>query len=513
MSAPSKKHQSLKAKLLWSNTFLAAIAILVGVVGIWGVNHVSDALREVTRQRLPEAMALEKINQASIGIQRAERSLLIPEFVADAKELEHQKQFLARHWGELDDGAKVYGDLEHNPEEARLWREFLAGRQGWQREHQKVLDLIFAGKRQEALAYSGNQARLARREAETPLIKLREMVQTQIERDRVEGQTKAATSRYLVIGGMGGGFLLALSLGLVLSHRVSSSLRRVIEGLSLGSGQVASAASQVSSASSHLADGSSRQAAALEQIGSSLEEMSAMTHANADHAEKVDELMRQTQEAMSGANANMAELTRAMEQILQASQDTGKIIRTIDEIAFQTNLLALNAAVEAARAGEAGAGFAVVADEVRNLAMRAAEAARNTSELIEQTLQRVGQGAQLVDSTHQSFGQVADSAAKVANLVSEMAASNREQALGIEQVSQANGEMDRVTQQNAANSEESAAAAQQMADQARTLLDYVRGLQVLVRGYADQDAAAGRRMPNQPSRSNLPARVSPGARA
>ena len=142
-----------------------------------------------------------------------------------------------------------------------------------------------------------------------------------------------------------------------------------------------------------------------------------------------------------------------MEKISQSSEETSKIIKTIDEIAFQTNLLALNAAVEAARAGESGAGFAVVADEVRNLAMRAAEAAKNTSGLIESTVKRISDGSALVTSTDQAFAEVAANTVKVGDLVDEIAAASKEQALGIEQLNAAVSEIDKATQQNVANAD------------------------------------------------------------
>jgi methyl-accepting chemotaxis protein len=178
----------------------------------------------------------------------------------------------------------------------------------------------------------------------------------------------------------------------------------------------------------------------------------------------------------------MGELTHSMEEISKASEETFKIIKTIDEVAFQTNLLALNAAVEAARAGEAGAGFAVVADEVRNLAMRAAEAAKNTSDLIESTVKKIKDGGDLVATTNDAFGLVAQSAAKVGELVAEIAAASNEQAQGIGQVNTAVAEMDKVVQQNAANAEESASASEEMNAQAEQMKTIVAQLVALVGG-------------------------------
>ncbi|MGA2227579.1 MAG: methyl-accepting chemotaxis protein, partial [Syntrophobacteraceae bacterium] len=180
------------------------------------------------------------------------------------------------------------------------------------------------------------------------------------------------------------------------------------------------------------------------------------------------------------------QLTSSMTQISKASQEISKIIKTIDEIAFQTNLLALNAAVEAARAGEAGAGFAVVADEVRNLAMRAADAAKNTADLIESTVKKIKDGSEVVEKTSVEFSRVASSAVKMNELVGEIAAASSEQSQGIEQLNKAVGEMDQVVQRNASNAEESAAASEEMNGQAARMNGFVHDLVVIIGGSANK---------------------------
>jgi methyl-accepting chemotaxis protein len=203
-----------------------------------------------------------------------------------------------------------------------------------------------------------------------------------------------------------------------------------------------------------LSEAASEQAASIEETSSSLEEMASMTKSNAANTAKANELMAGAKQTIEKANVSMNQLTGSMKEIATVSEETQKIVKTIDEIAFQTNLLALNAAVEAARAGEAGAGFAVVADEVRNLALRAAEAAKNTANLMTDIVGKVRAGERLVQTTNQDFGHMQSSSGKVVELMSEIAAASQEQSLGIEQVNTAILEMNRVTQQNAASAAE-----------------------------------------------------------
>jgi methyl-accepting chemotaxis protein len=277
--------------------------------------------------------------------------------------------------------------------------------------------------------------------------------------------------------------ILALVTSFVFTRRtIVKPINRMTDGITSGADQVAAASGQVSASSQSLAEGSAEQAASIEETSSSLEEISSMTKQNADNANQANGLMKEANQVVAQANTSMNHLTGSMEEISKASEETSKIIKTIDEIAFQTNLLALNAAVEAARAGEAGAGFAVVADEVRNLALRAADAARNTANLIEGTVKKVKDGSDMVQKTNEAFTQVAESASKVGQLIGEIAAASNEQAQGIEQVNTAVTEMDKVVQQNAANAEESAAASEEMNAQAEQMKANVGELMRLVEG-------------------------------
>ena len=243
---------------------------------------------------------------------------------------------------------------------------------------------------------------------------------------------------------------------LLFGRIILKQLERLEGVLMSSSGQVRSASEQISDASRQLAEGSSQQAASIEETSSSLEELSSMTRQNADHANQARNLSDDTKKPRTPCAAIMQEMTASVGQVHKASQETQKIVKTIDEIAFQTNLLALNAAVEAARAGEAGAGFAVVAEEVRNLAMRSADAARNTSEQIDDINAKIGGAMDMSKNALEEFVKVAGDSGKVNSLVREIAAASDEQAQGIEQINQAVTQMDKVVQQNAANAEQSA---------------------------------------------------------
>ena len=259
----------------------------------------------------------------------------------------------------------------------------------------------------------------------------------------------------LVAGGVAGVYILA--------SREMKVVAASVMGLSGAFEKIGSASAHLSTTSQGLAEGSSEQAASLEETSSAMEEMSAMTKRNAESAGQAKSLADRAGASVGKSNASMQSLVTSMAEISAMGEETGKIIKTIDEIAFQTNLLALNAAVEAARAGEAGAGFAVVADEVRNLAQRAAGAAKNTSELIEGTIKKIKDGTVLVEKTNADFSEVASAVTKVTELVGEISAASSEQSRGIDEVSTAIGQMDKVTQGNAANAEEIASASEEMA--------------------------------------------------
>ncbi|MCX5689192.1 MAG: methyl-accepting chemotaxis protein, partial [Planctomycetota bacterium] len=264
------------------------------------------------------------------------------------------------------------------------------------------------------------------------------------------------------IGVLGGDAMGEIGEGLSLAV---DQIGQLIREATAATTRVDNGTTQIASASQSLAASASEQAASLEEISASLEEMSGMTRQNADNAQQAAALSSSATDSANRGKTETLQLGGAMKEIQESATKISQIIKTIDEIAFQTNLLALNAAVEAARAGEAGKGFAVVAEEVRNLAQRSADAAKSTASMIEEARKRADNGAAIGSRVGTALDEICGGAAKVSTLLSEIAASSREQATGISQITKGVSELDKVTQQNAGNSEELAAAAQESSSQ------------------------------------------------
>jgi methyl-accepting chemotaxis protein len=282
----------------------------------------------------------------------------------------------------------------------------------------------------------------------------------------------------VVLAGVG----FATILGFVLLRRIVGALGHVADALGESSQAVSGGAGQIESASRSLAEGSSRQAASLEQISSSLAEIGSTVRSSTATARRARELSSATHAAAGQGAGTMQQMNEAMNELQRSSSQVSKIIRTIDEIAFQTNILALNAAVEAARAGEAGMGFAVVAGEVRNLAQRAADAARETAHLIEDSTAKTARSLSMSATIREILDDIGGKAEQMDRLVSEVATAYDEQARGIEQISSAMAQSDQDVQNAAAQSQESAATAKMLTGHAGRLQECVEELNAVVDG-------------------------------
>lgn len=302
------------------------------------------------------------------------------------------------------------------------------------------------------------------------------------------------------------GILIAMGIGTVVIRNVTMRITSVATSLASGSEQVNSAARQVAESSQQMARGASDQASSLEETTASLTELTSMTRQNAESAGQCNTLMGESRRLVDEMGKAVTEMSTAIQTIKKSSDDTVKIIKTIDEIAFQTNLLALNAAVEAARAGDAGKGFAVVAEEVRNLAQRSAEAAKQTASLLESSQKNADHGVEVTDRVNASLQETVGNSGKVEQLIREISAASSEQAQGIEQISGAMSQIDKVTQSNAASSEEAASASEELSAQAMELGQMVNSLMRVVGGggaeeHRERPKSAASRAKAQPTPS------------
>ena len=291
--------------------------------------------------------------------------------------------------------------------------------------------------------------------------------------------SKSATAQNLTIGVA----LLALGVGGVVFwvvRQANVSLQMLAGHMAESAEKVANTAGQVSSASRSVAQGAAEQASSLEETSASTEEIASITRKNADHALQVAGLMQQSEQGASEVNQTLDRMVEKMKEIDGSSNKIARIIKVIDEIAFQTNILALNAAVEAARAGEAGLGFAVVADEVRNLAQRCAQAARDTALLIEDSIATSRDGNDRLDQMAGAVRAMTESSLRVKSLIDEVNLGSQEQARGMEQISRAVLQMEKVTQRTAAGAEESAAAGGQLDGHAGDLRALVHEMRTMV---------------------------------
>ncbi len=438
--------------------------------------------------------SLSVIREAQTAIDGAENALLSRLIHVDKRKEYYDA--IAAAWKRADEAWKVYEALPQTTEEAALWKKFVSAWEAWRKDDEQYLRL---SREYDAFVESGFKADAVYRKMTERALVLNARTfgvaaellgrLTDINAKASRDTTSEAVAQAAFIKGFNliaamAGVVVSITLGVVITRGITKPINRIIEGLAAGAEQTNSAAMQVSAASQSLAQGASEQAAAIEETSSSLEEMSSMTRQNAGNAQQANSLMDEAKALVGHGQESMNRLNAAIEEIKKSADQTAKIVKTIDEIAFQTNLLALNAAVEAARAGDAGKGFAVVAEEVRNLAQRAGEAARNTSALIEGSVRNAENGVAVAGETAQALQEITASAQKVSALISEIAGATQEQSQGIGQVTTAVGQMDQVTQQNAANAEESASASEELSAQAEQLNSMVQELTALVQGSA-----------------------------
>ena len=482
----------LKGKLVSAFVVVGVILLVVGGIAYYALHKVSTTYEHVGNINLGNAITLGIMEKSGVHVRLITNRLALPFYEESEREkLRAAYSAVLQDYAQAD---KTYNEIPFVEGEAELynpvaaaWKD-LAGfgkvvvelsRSPRPEDRKRLEEILYKDLRTKAQAFQGA---------------IDKLVAFQLaESKKWMGRAEEDRQLYsLVVSLVGaGGFALALALGLLISIGLSRNIGRMTGELDASSRQTLNAAQQVSSSSQSLAQGSSEQAANIEETSATLQEISAMTSSNEGNAGRMEQLAGEAQGNTRKGSEAMGRMVDSINAIKQSSDKTARIIKTIDEIAFQTNLLALNAAVEAARAGDAGRGFAVVAEEVRNLALRSAQAAKDTSALIEESQGRAAQGVNVSTEVSKLLSDVQQSVDQVALLAKDVATASREQTKGVGQINSAVTQMDQVVQSNAANAEETAAASEELSAQAEALAGIVRQLQTLVQGGAADSAAAG----------------------
>ena len=472
---------------LTATGLLAALAV-VGAVSIYNQAELNQTTQLIVTDPLP-GMATIGGAQAAVLTMRGDiwRHIATPDASIKTQldsEIEGRKRA-------AEEQLQAYEKTITTSEDRALFDTVMAAWQRYASAYPAVLALSRDGKGVEAEAKYTNEV--------APVFdSLKSAFGAEVDFNQKRGQTLAAQSQQtygsslwvlwivLAISVMSGAAAAAFTV-----KSTNRVLGQIAGELANGAEQLAGAASQVSAASQSVAQGTSEQAASLEETSASTEEISSMARRNSENSQSAAGLVAASGVKFDKANRALEQTVGAMTEINSQSGKISKIIKVIDEIAFQTNILALNAAVEAARAGEAGMGFAVVADEVRNLAQRCAQAAKDTAELIEESIGKSHDGQGKVDEVATAIRAITADAMQTKTLVDEVSQGSQEQTSGIEQIAKAVTQMQQVTHQNAASAEESASAAQELNAQAQTLMSIVERLTAVVGRAQTQELGSG----------------------
>ncbi len=482
----------LQSKLI---LLTAVMMIALGALGFLGYNTTQkweSGITEVGVVKLPSIVGLMEMrtgmNQIVIQQNRVRSLKDDPQM---KEKLEDAREKLVKGFERYEKGFAIYAPLPQTPEEAIEWKKFEENFGKW-----KEQSLAFRANTLVPLINNTNPAMVdtyfqqmkefienSRVPRQAALESMEKIAQINIDGadaavNMAKKDSSSAVQMTIMIVLIA--FAISIILAILIIRSITRSITASVNSIRDGAMQITSASDQVASSSSSLAQGASQQASSVEEVSATLEESTAINTQNTDNARQADILAKNANDSARAGYEKGEQLSHSMHAITESAAKISGIIKTIDQIAFQTNLLALNAAVEAARAGEHGLGFAVVADEVRNLAQRAASAAKETSDIIEEVVGQIKEGNQIALATHTSFQEIVEQSKKVSDLIGEISIAGKEQSEGMTQINQAMGQVDQVTQQVAANSEEAAAAAEELNAQATSMMETVGILAAMV---------------------------------
>ena len=458
------------------------MVLIESTAGIVGMSRLSNEIALLSSNELADGA---RIGRAQWGIWELRFGLAQYIINTDPQARAKIKQDEAKWVQTVRDNMAAYSASQRTEAEKRLlgeWNEafknYLDARPHW-------FELMDQGKLEEAADWRAKKTNFYGAATVSSFIALlgeqdKAASQREASIQQLQMQKNIAIGVVLAVGiaGLGVGILF----GVMIVLRMTGKLSEITDQLNQATQQTLNASEQVATSSQSLAQGASEQAASLEETSSTLEEISSTTRQNAESSVRMEKLIDSTRGSAGQGSDAMERMVERINAIKESADKTARIVKTIDEIAFQTNLLALNAAVEAARAGDAGRGFAVVAEEVRNLALRSAQAAKDTSALIEESQQRAQQGVAATAQAQELLNSIHGNVEESSGVVREVSSASKEQSRGVEQIAQAIAQMDRVTQSNAANAEENAAASEELSAQASSQAALVRDLSALIFG-------------------------------